>query len=151
MTTKKAGKKRGPYKKKPKSEGDSGNSQEQEPLDRFRQGAAASMGKEEGVASEDDVATHNETIDEDRGGQKRIPGTERKGNKKVEAQAHKVQDLQERRREILEEEIAEREKLTEMMQKAGIEKYDLDEEYEVVIDRGDPKAKVHKKKRQKVD
>lgn len=150
MTTTKAGKKtRGPYKKKAKP-GETG-ADEQEPLDRFRTGAAASLGKED--ATEEDVADHNELIDEEPAtGQKRIPGQERKGNKKIEAQAMVVRDLQTQRQDLLDEEIKQRDKLTQMMQKAGVEQYDIpDTDLEAVIERGEPKAKVHRKKKVKLD
>lgn len=120
----------------------------QEPLDKFRKGAAAKLGKAD--ASSEDLSKSNDLIDTDRDGQKRIPGTERKGNKKIEEQARVVQDLQGERQQILDQEIKERDKLTQMMQRAGIEQYDLDENYEAVIDRGEPKAKVHKKKKVKL-
>jgi hypothetical protein len=39
-----------------------------------------------------------------------------------------------------------------MMQKAGVEQYDIpDTDLEVVIERGEPKAKVHRKKKVKLD
>src|SRR5258708_5082465 len=113
MATKKAAsKKRGSYKKKTTPEGEgqaSSGVDDQEPLDRFRQGAAASMGKEEGAATGDEtdnVVDANELIDEEASGQRRIPGQERKGNKKIEKQALKVRELQQQRQDILEEEIA---------------------------------------------
>lgn len=157
-TTKKGGKKPAKTASKKKSTKGSAEDEAPDPLEKFRSGAETAVEESNAAGSsdetgEDDIASHNELIDEELDGQKLIPGAERKGNKKIEAQALKVQDLQARRQELLDEEIEERKKLTAMMTKAGFtagDHYDLPgTDYEIEMDSSEVKAKVHKKKKTK--
>lgn len=133
MATRQAATKKSP--RKGKGTGDD----EQEPVDKFR--------RPEGG----DLKDQTEDLDEERSGQKLVPGVTRRRNKKVEEQALKVLDLQTKRQKLLQKEIVERELLTDMMIQAGIEAQDLDDEFIVEIKAGAKKAYVHKKKKEKDD
>jgi len=115
---------------------------EQEPVTNFRKSKAG---------TDDDLKDQTQELDEERSGQKLVPGVTRRRNAKVEEQALKVLDLQTKRQKLLAKEIAEREILTDMMIKAGIEIQDLDDEMVVEIKAGEKKAFVHKKKKVKQD
>lgn len=131
--TKKAGKKAG------KAEGQSADD-EQEPLDKFRVGAAAAGEPETELTNEDQIGGVT---------QLRAPGMERKRYPKIEKQALLVEELQTKRLEAAAEEKKARDLLTKMMETEGFvvgDHIDLPGDYEAVLDAGDPKAKVHKKK-----
>ena len=87
-----------------------------------------------------------ELVSEELSGQKRIPGVERVVNRKLEKQALKVYALQTERRALLEAEVAERAKLTQMMMDGELTEYLIHSEGLVIDLAGELKAKVHKSK-----
>ena len=105
--------------------------------------AAKLVKKSEKAKPEDNVE-----VNEDRHGQLRVPGTERKTNPKVEKQALLVYDLQTARMDAAKEENAARKVLTRMMKDAGIGEQDLPDDLIAELET-DPKAKVHKKKKKR--
>lgn len=88
------------------------------------------------------------TTNEDRNGQLRVPGMERKTSPAIEAQALRVYELQMERIEAAKAENAERKALTKMMREMDIPEQDLPDDLVVELDT-EPKAKVHKRKNKK--
>lgn len=76
-----------------------------------------------------------------------LPGHEKVVNKKIERQALKVYELQSQRIEIGKAEVEERLKLTKLMKAEGLTFYDLTDDGLVCEIDTEPKAKVHKAKR----
>jgi hypothetical protein len=128
-----ATKKSAPTKKRGRPRKDSNG---QEPIGNFRKaGSDVDPGK-------------TELTNEEPTGQLRVPGQERKRNKKIEDQSIVVKNLENKRAKLLKEEVAQRAILTTMMIKADLEDYDLDDvigEGYVCEILGEKKAKIHKR------
>ena len=99
------------------------------------------------------AATEETLVSEEPNGQVRFEGMERLADPEIEAQAEKVKDLEIRRKKILAKEVEQCEILTKMMRDKDITLLPLSGDWEgyVVEIETEPKAKIHKAKKQSDD